>query len=55
MAKPPPTPPSSDIAGVNRDARVNAPPKGGSADPGGEIDRAKDQSKAQPDESAPLE
>lgn len=55
MAKPPPSPPSSDIEGVNRDARVGTSHKDGQPDPGSQIDQAKDQSKAQPDESAPLE
>lgn len=53
MAKPPKTPPSSDIAGVNRDARVNSPSEG-HPDPGGAIDGAKDETKARPDEKTPL-
>ena len=52
MAKPPTTPPSSDIVGVNRDARVNSPSEG-HPDPGGAIDDAKDQAKARPDEKTP--
>ena len=55
MAKPPASPPSSDIVGVNRDARAGKPHDDGSVDPGAQIDRAKDESTAQPDESAPLE
>lgn len=54
MAKPPETPPSSDITGVNRDARVNSPSKSHS-DPGGAIDGAKNDTTARPDEKAPLD
>ena len=55
MAKPPPSPPSSDIDGVNRDARVGTASGESRPDPGSEISQAKDESKAQPDESEPLE
>ncbi|WP_156679855.1 hypothetical protein [Sphingomonas profundi] len=50
MAKPPPSGPHSDLTGVNRDARVNAPardPKLGTAE---EIDAADTQSKGHPDQ-----
>ena len=50
MAKPPPTPPSSDLEGVNRDARVNAPNRAAHPDPGGAIKQAQDESKGQPDQ-----
>lgn len=52
MARPPKTPPSSDIHGVNRDARVNTPDKA-HPDPGGAIDAAHQGSAARPDESSP--
>ena len=52
MSKPPPTPPSSDIQGVNRDARVGKPDTR-HPDPGGALDRAKDEGVARPDEGAP--
>jgi len=53
MAKPPETPPHSDIEGVNRDARAGAPSKSPHPDPGAALDSAKDQSKARPRGSAP--
>ena len=49
MAKPPETPPSSDIEGVNRDARVGTPVKSSKPDPGAMLDQAKDESSARPD------
>lgn len=52
MAKPPPSGPHSDIAGVNRDARPGSftpDPEGNKA---GELQRADEQSKAQPDEDS---
>ncbi len=52
MAKPPATPPSSDLKGVNRDARAGTTDRTDS-DPGGKLDRADTESKAQPDESVP--
>ena len=55
MTKPPPTPPSSDIHGANRDARAGQAPTEGHSDPGGAISGAKDESAARPDESAPEE
>ena len=54
MAQPPKTPPSSDIHGVNRDARVNSPDDS-HPDPGVAIDRAHEGSAARPDESKPLD
>jgi hypothetical protein len=53
MAKPPETPPSSDIEGVNRDARVGTPSKSQHPDPGGAIDNAGKQSTARPEQSSP--
>lgn len=53
MAKPPETPPSSDIDGVNRDARVGTPAKSPHPDPGASLDHAADQSKGRPKQSAP--
>jgi hypothetical protein len=50
MAKPPETPPSSDIDGVNQDGRVGTPSKSERPNPGAAIDQAKDQSKARPQE-----
>lgn len=54
MAKPPPTPPSSDIFGANRDARVGttAPSH---PDPGGSIQGAHEGSAARPEETKPAE
>ena len=49
MPKPPETPPSSDIEGVNRDARAGTPAKSGTPDPGKALDRAKDESAGRPD------
>ena len=51
MSKPPPTPPSSDIAGVNRDARVGTPSKSQHPDPGTAIDHAKSRGKGRPREN----
>jgi hypothetical protein len=48
MAKPPEAPPSSDITGVNRDARVGTPSKSPRPDPGAALDHAEDQSKGRP-------
>ena len=53
MAKPPATPPSSDIDGVNRDARVGTPSTKSQPDPGAALDNADRQSAGHPDESAP--
>ena len=49
MAKPPETPPNSDIDGVNRDARVGTPSRGQKPDPGAAIDHADKESKARPE------
>jgi hypothetical protein len=49
MAKPPETPPSSDIDGVNMDARVGRPSKTPQPDPGAALDKAQDESKGKPD------
>ena len=54
MAEPPPTPPSSDIHGVNKDARVGSPDKH-HPDPGRAVQGAHEESAARPEESAPLE
>ncbi len=52
MAKPPPSGPHSDIAGVNRDARPGSftpDPQGNKA---GALQQADEQSKAQPNEGS---
>ena len=49
MAKPPETPPSSDIEGVNRDARAGTPSKSGQPDPGAALDHARKESAGRPD------
>ena len=54
MPKPPPSPPSSDIEGVNRDARVGTPDKE-HPDSGGAIGEAKSGGKARPEEGTPSE
>ena len=51
MAKPPPSGPSSDIAGVNRDARAGAPNREAGKGSAETIDRAAKQSKARPKDS----
>lgn len=51
MAKPPPSGPSSDIAGVNRDARVGAPNRKAGKGGAETIDEADKQSKARPKDS----
>ena len=53
MAKPPETPPHSDIEGVNRDGRVGTPSSSSHADPGSALDHADKQSKGRPKQSAP--
>lgn len=55
MAKPPSTPPSSDLKGVNRDARAGQPSGDSASDPGEAVHGAKQGSKARPDETAPDE
>ena len=54
MAKPPETPPHSDIDGVNQDARVGTPSKN-HPDPGGALDHAEKQSTGRPERTAPEE
>ena len=49
MAKPPPTPPHSDIDGVNKDARVGEPSKNPHPEPGSALDHADEESKARPE------
>jgi hypothetical protein len=49
MAKPPETPPHSDIEGVNRDARTGKPSQSQQPDPGAAIDHADKESKAKPE------
>ncbi len=53
MAKPPETPPHSDIEGVNRDARAGRPSTSSHPDPGAELRHAEEESKARPKRSAP--
>jgi hypothetical protein len=55
MAKPPETPPHSDIEGVNQDGRVGTPNKSPHPNPGGAIDQAQEQSRARPERTAPEE
>jgi len=54
MAKPPADTPSSDIEGVNRDARVGTPNRDSSKDPGSQLERAGDDSPGHPDEGSVL-
>ncbi|MDO6412759.1 hypothetical protein Q4F19_00025 [Sphingomonas sp. BIUV-7] len=49
MAKPPETPPHSDIEGVNRDARVGTPTRDKQPDPGAAMNHADDESKGRPE------
>jgi hypothetical protein len=53
MAKPPETPPHSDLDGVNQDARAGSPSKSSHPDPGAAIDQAKDESTARPENTPP--
>lgn len=53
MAEPPKSPPSSDIDGVNRDARAGSPSKESRPDPGAALHQADEGSVGHPDESAP--
>ena len=53
MAKPPPATPSSDIEGVNRDARAGTPSKDGKPDPGAQIDNAREGAKGRPEGTPP--
>ena len=52
MAKPPADTPSSDIEGVNRDARVNTPNRDSSQDPGSQLEDADKGSAGYPDEGS---
>ncbi|UAK23429.1 hypothetical protein [Sphingomonas nostoxanthinifaciens] len=54
MAQPPNSQPSSDIEGVNRDARAGKAATTPHPDPGGAIDNAKNEGKARPEETPPL-
>lgn len=54
MAKPPATPPSSDISGANRDMRAGSTDSA-HPDPGGAVQDAKEGSAARPDETTPSE
>lgn len=53
MANPPDAQPSSDIEGVNRDARIGKPSENPHPDPGTAIDNAKSESSARPHETPP--
>jgi hypothetical protein len=53
MAKPPETPPNSDIEGVNRDARAGTPSASPHPDPGKAMDHAEEESKGRPEGSPP--
>ena len=53
MAKPPETPPHSDIDGVNRDARVGTPSRTPAPDPGAALRHAEDESTGRPEPSRP--
>ncbi len=55
MAKPPPTPPSSDIEGVDRDYRISLPSGQGEPDPGQQLVDAAEQSVGRPNEALPLD
>jgi hypothetical protein len=54
MAKPPETPPHSDIEGVNRDARTGKPSTSPQPDPGAALHHAEKESKGRPEGSEPL-
>ena len=51
MAKPPPSPPKSDIEGVTQDGTGPSRPLPPEGQDGGDLERAKRQSKARPDYS----
>jgi hypothetical protein len=55
MAKPPSSPPSSDIGGVHRDWRPGLHSTDSEQDPGSKIDQADKKSVGQPNESKPDE
>lgn len=48
MAKPPATPPSSDVDGVDRDRTVDDIQESGRSDPGSQLERQNEQAKAKP-------
>lgn len=50
MPDPQPTPPHSDLTGVNRDARAGVPSRDAAPDPGAQLDRAQGQNKSRPAE-----
>jgi hypothetical protein len=54
MAKPPESPPHSDIDGVNWDARTGRPSTSSRPDPGAALRDAKDQGKGRPQQTPPL-
>jgi hypothetical protein len=54
MAKPPPTPPSSDIDGVDRDMRPGLVSRDPTPNPGELLDNARKQSAGRPD-STPID
>ena len=49
MAKPPETPPHSDIDGANRDARTGTPSRSPQPDPGAALKHADKESKGRPE------
>jgi hypothetical protein len=49
MPKPPKTPPSSDIEGVDQDWRTGLPDRNAKADPGKQLENARKQSIGRPD------
>ena len=51
MAKPPETPPHSDIDGVNRDGRISKPSRDQHPDPGASLKNADEQSAGRPNQS----
>jgi hypothetical protein len=53
MAKPPETPPHSDIDGVNQDARVGKPSTSPHPDPGAALHHAEEESKGRPEGTPP--
>jgi hypothetical protein len=55
MAKPPPTPPSSDIEGVDRDWRPGLHSTDSEHDPGSQIEHAREESVGRPAGNPPDE
>ncbi len=51
MARPPDTPPSSDISGVDKDRDGPAEAAGAGTDPGQSEDRAREQSRGRPSDT----